>query len=74
MTTLRLPEGNNVILEAFLSLGKENTPNPAEFVHQYEQHFVTAIPTKEAGNRTFERFSVIDPNIQTVVKSTTSMV
>lgn len=77
MSVLQLPEGENLILAAFASLSNAQAQavNPNDIIHQYESHFITSVDPGQPGHRNnrIERFSLVDPTIQTVIKSSTSL-
>lgn len=70
MVNLQLPGGENIILSAYASLTKDDQAASMDFVSEYERHFVTAVKPATGHQGNFERFSLVDPTIRTVIKST----
>lgn len=72
MVDLQLPAGENIILSAYASVTQGDQVLSMDFVSEYERFFGTVV-TPAAGHQvSFERFSLVDPTIRTVVKSTTT--
>lgn len=75
MIDLHLPNVENVILSAYAAITKERTDGQADvavLVAQYDDLFVTTAPPTQNRPSRFERFSLIDPNLRTVISSSTA--
>ena len=75
MVSLQLPSTENVILSAYAEIVKERADDqadPATLVALYDNLFVTAVPPAQNRPSNFERFSLVDPNLWTVIKSSTA--
>jgi hypothetical protein len=70
-----LPQGENSLLVAYEALldGKNNVDEKS-VASVYEQYFVTAVPPASVQAPVFERVSLVDPTIRTIVRSSTSAV
>jgi len=72
---LELPTGSGVLTTAFRSVKeKQGAPQDQEVrvVEQYAKHFSTPTsPCSCKHSQRFDRFSLVDPTIRTVVGSTT---
>jgi hypothetical protein len=68
----QIPSGENIILSAYASLMNDAQTAPTDLVSEYERHFVTAVKPSTGRQGNFERFSLIDPTIRTIVKSSTT--
>jgi len=73
MSGLQLPTEGNIVLDAFNALYESTPIDSAELVAVYSRYFATAIEPLPGHRRVFERFSLADPTIRTVIKSTTSL-
>jgi hypothetical protein len=72
-TLLELPKGENSLMVAYRAVeegGKLDDAN--RVVAIYEQHFVTKAAPVKPDQKTFERISLVDPTIRTVVRSSTA--
>lgn len=75
MIDLQPPGTENVILSAYAAISKGKTDDQADLatlVAKYESLFVTAVPPTQSRESHFERFSLVDPNLRTVIKSSTA--
>lgn len=70
---LELAQGENSLLVAYEALldGK-NTVDENSVASVYEQYFVTVVPPASVQVPVFERVSLVDPTIRTIVRSSTS--
>lgn len=73
---LELPTGSNVLMTAFHAVNAKqhgtSTVQGAQLVEAYSNHFTAPIFSCCCKHeRRLERFSLVDPNVQTVVCSTT---
>jgi hypothetical protein len=70
---LELPQGENSLLVAYEALleGK-STVDENNVASVYKQYFVTAVPPASVQAPVFERVSLVDPTIRTIVRSSTS--
>ncbi len=71
---LELPQGENSLLAAYEALldGK-NTVDENSVASVYERYFVTAVPPASVQAPVFERVSLVDPTIRTIVRSSTTV-
>jgi len=70
MTNLQLPSGENIILSAYAAIKGDDQVDSLDFVREYEHYFETAVKPATGHQGNFERFSLVDPTIRTVIKST----
>lgn len=70
MADLQLPGGENIILSAYVSMKSANQAQPMDFALEYQRYFVTAVEAATGSHGKFERFSLVDPTIRTVIKTT----
>ena len=71
MNKLNLPSGENILLAAFRAVSKNSNADYADIVNTYGDYFVTSAQPSKGTTKNFERFSLIDHNIRTVIQSTT---
>ncbi len=72
MDKLSLPTGENILMAAFRAVAEAQVTEAAELVAMYEQHFISTVPVPSFQPQTFERFSMVDPNIRLTVQSSTT--
>lgn len=72
---LKLPVGDNSLQTAFRSLREapNQAPTQEQLSEQYA-NFFKPTPQIPVQNNRFERFSLVDPNIQIVLTSTTKTI
>lgn len=73
---LKLPTGSGVLKTAFRAVKEKQHATPpdqgVQIVELYANHFTApASPCSCKHEQCFERFSLVDPNVRTVVGSTT---
>ena len=72
-TLLELPKGENSLMAAYKAVEQGGTFADAnQVVAVYEQHFVSKAAPVTPDAKVFERISLIDPNIRTVVRCSTA--
>lgn len=74
MKLLDLPKGENSLMAAYESVldAKDSPERANDLVATYERFFVTAVPPAAVQAPVFERVSLVDPTIRTVIRSTTA--
>ena len=73
MLELMLPLGQNSVLIAYDEIHKNTYMKAEEMVAQYNHNFeAPQLPPPDA-RPVFERFSLVDPTIRTVIQSSTTM-
>jgi hypothetical protein len=71
MTELVAPTGENLLLMAYRAVADKQTPEAAELAAEYRRHFVVTAPPTSGEPQPFERFSLVDPDIRTVIRANT---
>jgi hypothetical protein len=72
MLELKPPTGENSVLNAFDVIRKSKDMKAAEMVDHYNNHFgASPLPPSDV-RPIFERFSLVDPAIRTVIQSSTT--
>lgn len=74
MSDIQLPSGENIVLSAYEVVANRQPTDAAGLAVEYERHFVTSIKPSHGSSSVFERFSLVDPTIRTVITSTTKLV
>lgn len=70
-----LPQGENSLIAAYQAVvDGEGSVDDNDLTKAYEQHFATAVPPASQQAPLFERVSLVDPSIRTIVRSTTAAV
>ena len=70
---LELPTGENSLLAAHKAIEEGRSSVDSEDLQSlYLMHFVPAVPPVSVQPPVFERFSLIDPTIRTIIRSTTA--
>lgn len=72
MSKLQLPSGENLILSALGSLAESGRADPTELAAEYARRFVSAAQPAQGRCSVFDRFSLADPTIRMVIKSTST--
>ncbi|MER2540015.1 MAG: hypothetical protein ABTQ26_12310 [Azonexus sp.] len=72
MINFQLPGGENIILSAYASMTKNDQTAQVDLVSEYERHFVSAVKSATGRQVNFDRFSLVDPTIRTIIKSTST--
>lgn len=72
--SLQLPKGSSQLLESYEAARTVRTQTGAELEASYQLHFQTSAPAPVPGTTVFERFSLVDPTVRTVVRSNTEIV
>ena len=70
MVDLQLPSGENIILSAYASVTQGDQTFSMDFAGEYERFFGAVAKPAVGHQGNFERFSLVDPTIRTVIKST----
>ena len=74
-TSLELPKGENSLMAAYKAVAQGGTLADAnQVVATYQEHFVTKAVPSTPDSKVFERISLVDPNIRTVVRCSTASV
>lgn len=73
MPELKLPAGENSVLSAYDVIRKNKSMEAEEMIGNYNLHFGTPPLPSSYARPFFERFSLIDPTIRTVIQSSTTM-
>lgn len=71
MSALEQPVGENILMSAFKAISEGQQVSSDDLVAEYERHFSAVAPAKPAAQPVFERFSLIDPKIRTIIQSNT---
>ena len=71
MTKLAAPTGENLLLTAYRAVADKQTPEAAELGAEYRRHFVVTAPPASGKPQLFERFSLVNPAIRTVISANT---
>lgn len=74
MLELKLPVGENPVLNAYDVIRKNKDMMAEEMVGSYNLHFGTPPLTPSCARPVFERFSLVDPTIRTVIQSSTTII
>ena len=74
MSALRLPVGENPLLSAYDVVVRREQAAPEDLAAEYARYFVSTAPLAQGRPLVFERFSLVDPAIRTVVRATTIIV
>ncbi|UQY83677.1 hypothetical protein [Ralstonia pseudosolanacearum] len=72
MTELAAPEGENLLLIARRAVTEKQAPDAAELVAEFHRHFVVTAPIPAGKPQLFERFSLVDPDMRTVIQANTA--
>lgn len=72
MSTVSLPVDENILMAAFRAVAERRNAEPADLVAAYGQHFVSAVTLPPAHPPSFDKFSLVDPNVTMTVRSSTS--
>jgi len=72
MSTLKLPSGENLLLAAFHAVETNRVDGDVDLSEIYQQYFTTTVVAPVAQSHRFERFSIIDPNVQVKIQSSTA--
>lgn len=73
MRELNLPTGENSVLSAYDMIRKNKGMKAEEMVGSYNLHFGASPLTPSSARPVFERFSLVDPTIRTVIQSSTTI-
>jgi hypothetical protein len=72
-TLLELPEGENSLMVAYKAVEQGGTlADEHQLMAVYEQHFVCPTAPLTTDTKMFERVSLVDPTIRTVVRCSTA--
>jgi len=71
MFELKPPTGENAVLSAYSAIRKNKGMDAEEMVVHYHHLFDAPPPVPPSARPVFERFSLVDPTIHTVIQSTT---
>ena len=72
-TLLELPKGENSLMVAYKAVEQAGTFADAnQVVTDYEQYFVSKAAPVTPDAHGFERISLLDPNIRTVIRCSTA--
>lgn len=71
MIDLLLPCNENVILSAYAAITESSQVEPEALVAEYKRLFVSAVQPVQGRTSVFERFSLVDPNLRTIIQSST---
>jgi hypothetical protein len=74
MTALVAPAGENLLLLAHRAIADKQAPDAAELAAEFHRHFVVTVPPPAGTPPVFERFSLVDPGIRTVIRANTAAV
>lgn len=74
MLELKLPAGENPVLIAYDVIRKNKDMKAEEMVGSYNLHFDTPPLIPSCVRPVFERFSLVDPTIRTVIQSSTTII
>ena len=70
---LELPTGENSLMVAYKAVEEGGTlADSNQIVAAYQQHFTPTAAPVSPDAKVFERISLIDPNIRTVVRGSTA--
>ena len=74
MTELSAPSGENLLLKAYLAVNEKQEPDAGELAAEFLRHFEVTAPVPSPANnpQIFERFSLVDPGILTVLRANTA--
>jgi len=72
MTTLAAPEGENLLMLAHRAIDDEQAPDAAQLAAEFHRHFVVTARVPAGKPQVFERFSLVDPGIRTVIRANTA--
>ena len=72
MTELAAPTGENLLLAARRAIADKPAPDAAELAAEFRRHFVVTAPLPAGKPPVFERFSLVDPDIRTVIRANTA--
>lgn len=69
---LELPEGENSLMAAYQAvIDGDGAFDLEDVANVYQQHFVPAVPPISVQPPVFERVSLVDPTIRTIVRAST---
>jgi hypothetical protein len=71
MTALQLPANGNLLVRAYDSLTNGEAVDPQALVAEHARLFVPAVLAPGKSKVVFERFSLVDPNVRTIIRSST---
>ena len=72
MFELKPPTGENTVLSAYSAIRDNKRLDAEEMVARYHDLFDAPPPVSVSARPLFERFSLVDPTIYTVIQSTTA--
>ena len=72
MTRLAAPTGESLLLKAYRAVAEKQEPEAAELVAEFQRYFVATVPPHANNSQVFERFSLVDPGILTVLRANTA--
>ena len=72
MTKLAAPTGENLLLKAYRAVIEKQEADAGELVAEFQRHFVVTVPPPANNPQVFERFSLVDPGILTVLQANTA--
>jgi hypothetical protein len=72
-TLLEMPDGENSLITAYKAITQgRNQPDKDTVKTEYEQHFVSKSDPFTKNSKVFERISLVDPTIITIVGCNTT--
>jgi hypothetical protein len=72
---LELPLVENSLIAAYEAIvSRDLLATDNDIATIYEQYFVTAVPSLAEKSPSFERVSLVDPSIRTVLRSSTAVI
>ena len=72
MSNVQMVAEENILLAAYRQIVNEEKKDPQDLITEYENHFSSVVSPASKPRHVFERFSMTDPNVRVVIKSSTS--
>lgn len=70
MGELATPTGETMLLKARRAIANKQTPDAVQLVAEFHRHFVVTTPVRAP--QVFERFSLADSTVRTVIQANTT--